>query len=99
MKNLFLWSLISLALLTGCKKDSADPIANEPSAKTIALINKNWKLTAVTTQQGTLSQDMYAGLQPCEKDNYLRFSENHTTEANEGTLKCNTSDPQTYAGT
>lgn len=98
MKNLFLLSVASLALLAGCKKDSTDPASTGPSAKTTALVNKNWKMTAVSTQQGSLSQDGFASLLPCEKDNYLRFNDNHTTEVNEGPLRCNASDPQTYAG-
>ncbi|GAB3574372.1 lipocalin family protein [Hymenobacter daeguensis] len=97
MKNLFLWTLTGLALLAGCKKDSTTP-TTEPSARTTALVNKNWKMTAVTAQQGALSQDRYASLLPCEKDNYIRFNDSHTTEANEGALKCSLNDPQTYAG-
>lgn len=99
MKKLLLWGLTGLALLAGCKKDSTNPSSSEPSAKAMALVNKNWKLTAATAQQGTLSQDAYAGLSACERDNYIRFNDNHTTEANEGPLKCKSADPQSYTGT
>jgi hypothetical protein len=96
MKNHFLLGFACLALLAACKKDS-DP-ATETSAKAAALVNKNWKLTAATAQQGAISQDVYAGLKPCEKDNYIRFKDDHTMEGNEGTSKCSTSDSQTYSG-
>jgi hypothetical protein len=43
-------------------------------------------------------QDAYALMQPCEKDNYLRFNSDHTVEANEGPLKCNSADLQSQTG-
>jgi len=90
---------MAAALLTGCKKDAADPTTTTgPSAKTTALLNKRWGLTAATAQQGSLTQDAYAKLQPCQKDNYLRFNDDHSVEANEGVVKCDAADPQTRPG-
>lgn len=98
MKQMLLGSLLAAACLVGCKKDSSDPAVAGPSAKTTALLNKRWGLTAATAQQGSITQDAFAQLRACEKDNYLRFNDDHSAEANEGTAKCNSTDQQSYTG-
>ncbi len=97
MKRLALSALALVALVSACKKDSTD--TPTPSAKVALLVNKRWGLTALTAQQGSVTKDGYATLRPCEKDDYLRFNDDRTAEANEGPLKCNTSDAQSQAGT
>lgn len=100
MKRTLLYCMMAAGLLAGCKKDStADPVATGPSAKTTALLNKRWGLTAVTAQQGSITQDAFVRLQACHKDDYLRFNADHTAEANEGPLKCDITDPQSRPGT
>ena len=98
MKHFVLIGLMAATALIGCKKDSDDPATPTPSAKTTALLNKRWGLTAVTAQQGSMIEDVYAQLPACGKDNYLRFNEDRTLEANEGPLKCDAADPQARSG-
>lgn len=100
MKRTLLFCCVAAAgLLAACKKDSADPAATGPSAKTTALLNKRWGLTAATAQQGSITQNAFAQLQACHKDDYLRFNDDHTVDANEGSLKCDSTDPQSRPGT
>ena len=100
MKHLIFGGLTLAALAVGCKKDTTDTTPATPvvSPKIAFLENKRWNLTALTAQRGSASVDGYANLKPCEKDDYLRFNDDRTLEANEGLLKCDTADPQTQAG-
>ena len=98
MKHLLLGGLLAAALLTACQKAATDPAAPGPSAKTSALLGKRWGLTAATVQQGSVVQDAYAQLPACHKDDYLRFNDDRTLEANEGPRKCDSADPQSRPG-
>jgi Lipocalin-like domain len=98
MKRILFSGLMAAALLSGCKKDTTDPATTGPSAKTTSLLNKRWGLTAATAQQGSLTQDAFAQLQSCQKDNYLRFNDDHSVEANEGVAKCDAADLQSRTG-
>ncbi|UOQ54409.1 lipocalin family protein [Hymenobacter cellulosivorans] len=82
--RLFLLVFVVLGLGAGCKKEKTD-------LKAALLTGKNWQITAIAitstgSQTGTV--DGYALLQPCEKDNYLRFSSDKTLVLNEGASRC-----------
>lgn len=98
MKNTALFCLALLALATSCTKKTDDATPT-PSAKAGLLTNKNWTLSALTAQKGSISTNAYNELDECDKDDYLRFNDNHTAEANDGLLKCDSSDPQSETGT
>ena len=88
------------ALASSCKKDdSTQATTPAVSPKVGLLVGKRWGLTALTAQRGSLSQDGYATLKPCEKDNYIRFNDDRTAEVNEGPSKCSPADAASYAGT
>jgi hypothetical protein len=87
-------SFVLVGALGGCKKEAAD-------TKLDLLVDKNWQVSALTvtfsgTKQST--QDAYALLPACQKDNYTRFSVNKTLEVNEGKSICQGSQQQA-AGT
>ncbi|UOQ73630.1 hypothetical protein [Hymenobacter cellulosilyticus] len=82
--RVFLLVFLVLGLGAGCKKEKTD-------SKAALLTNKNWQVKAIAitstgSQAGTV--DGYALLQPCEKDNYLRFSSSKALELNEGPSRC-----------
>ncbi|PJJ53181.1 hypothetical protein [Hymenobacter chitinivorans] len=82
--RLFWLVCLALSLSAGCKKEKTD-------SKAALLLDKNWQVQAISitstgAQAGTV--DGYALLQPCEKDNYLRFSADKTLEQNEGANRC-----------
>ncbi|TGE20477.1 hypothetical protein E5K00_21000 [Hymenobacter aquaticus] len=87
-------SLIALSLLLAgalgaCKKDNTE-------TKQDMLVGKNWQISAATTtysgsQSGT--EDVYAEMLACEKDNYIRFESNKTLQVNEGKNVCPDSEP------
>lgn len=96
---------LSLALTAaGCgKKSDPTPTANPLSAKATLLTTPKWRISAIvgtTTLAGqTQTLDGYAGLQACQKDNFLKFNADLTVSYDEGGTKCSTSAPQSKPGT
>lgn len=74
---LLLTVLAGFLVLSSCKKktDTPAPILTAPAPATVSktpfLINKDWKLTEIST---TSSWGTINGTQACEKDDLLRFS-------------------------
>lgn len=105
MKKLFLPLCASLALslaFTSCKKDSdKDPAPSATDKATyLTQSGRKWKITAHTSQQAgssVISND-FDDMLPCELDNYYVFQSNGTMIGNEGTQKCDSSDPATVNG-
>ena len=90
---------MSLTVL-GCSKDKAEP------SKTEILTDKNWIQTAYTvspgivlTPGGTAITDLYGQSEPCSKDDFIRFETPNVFKEDEGSTKCNSTDPQTKTGT
>jgi len=89
----------------GCKKeeDKQDGGSSTPTptaSKTELLIGKNWKLTAWTVDpaqeiDAVLTNDLYSTVQPCDVDNFIRFSADNTMITDQGTDFCNPDAPQT----
>lgn len=76
---------------TACKKD--DKTDNSPSGK---LTKDQWKLAKVVVTIPLIGEsDVYATLQPCEKDNNTLFVKDGSITLDEGATKCNSGDPQT----
>ena len=87
-------------VFTSCKKDSDDP---KPKSKAELITAKNWRVSAdVSTEVGsngqTVTTDGYAKYQACEKDDYVKFNSDKTLKSNQGTNRCNSSDPQEETG-
>lgn len=91
-----------VAILFSCKKEDPAP------TKTELLTAKNWKLTAATIDPalpiaGTgglqTTNDYYTHfLATCQKDDFVSFYTDLKLIQDEGVTKCNTTGPQTYAG-
>ena len=102
-KTFYLFALIIAAttslVFDGCKKKDDDP-----PTKTELLTNKNWKVTALTSDpavsiNGVLVTNVFNQFNGCQKDDLFRFSTNGIYTFDEGGTKCNTNDPQTITGT
>ena len=103
-------SLTLLLIITGmttavsCKKDK-DPV-NNIKTKTELLTTGTWKLTAYTSSpaydwygNGVYATDILAALDPCQADGFDTYKTNGIMEINEGAIKCQPTDPQTYTAT
>ncbi|WP_157547657.1 hypothetical protein [Hymenobacter sp. DG25A] len=91
-------ALLFVGSFTACKKDNDD---NKPKTKTELLTAKNWRLSAavgsLTSGSSTYSQDIFADMEPCQKDDFEKFSTDKTAILDQGATKCDdmASDPQT----
>ena len=80
-------ALVLASVVFSCKK--SDP-AVDPK---VAIIGK-WRITALKVNLGPISQDGYASFDACEKDNYTELRSPNIAIEDEGSTKCNASDPQ-----
>ena len=92
-------TIISLS----CKKSRDEEPAK---TKTELLTTGTWKLTAYTSDPaydwygtGVYATDILAALNPCQRDGFDTYKTNGIMEINEGALKCQPSDPQTFTAT
>jgi hypothetical protein len=102
--SLLLLSFLSLTLaFSACKKD-------ENQTKTDLLSKSAWKMTAYTVnpafpildingQITGYSNDVFAQMDNCSKDDTYKFNSDNTMKLDEGASKCNSADPQFTAGT
>lgn len=93
MKNYLVLFTVSIILLIGCKKEES----HTPS-KTVLLTNKGWKLKAYmqTRISDGSSQDAYAPMSDCYKDDIYTFKIDYTYEGSVGATKCNPAQPQVF---
>ncbi len=99
----YVFALLSIGfILYACKKDKNN--SNDNNAKMQLITSATWKYDTVgldTDKDGKPDQPIpsYAGggVQPCDKDNTITFKSDSTGVLNAGTLKCNSTDPQTAA--
>lgn len=74
-----------------CEKKS-DPAPTN----TQKLTGKNWRVVTMTVSPALAGiTDFLSTVDACDRDNFLNFNANGTYVENEGTTKCNPSDPQT----
>jgi len=92
--------IISIATFLSCEKDKENPAVK---TKTELITTGTWKLTAYTSNPaydwygtGDYATDILAALNPCEADGFDTYKTNGTVEINEGALKCDAGDPQTF---
>ncbi len=94
----FAFALMSSALLfSACSKDE------ETTTPTVAgstyLVGKDWRMIAATlATAGSPTVDMYAAMQPCEKDDLIEFLASGSVTMKEGATKCDPADPDTSPG-
>ena len=94
MKPQILLTCMALFLLVSCAKE--EPAAPKSKTKTEMLTAHYWKLSAATIDPpiGGIT-NLYAQLEPCVKDNIVKYNTNGTTFDDEGASKCDPADPQT----
>jgi len=85
-----------IMIVSSCSKDS-------PTSKTDLLTAGKWQITSHTeicycggSGFGTSSRDLYASFPACEKDNFYVFYRGGNAEVNEGAIKCNPGNAQSY---
>ena len=90
--------LIAMVGIVSCKKDR-DDIGSK--TKTELLTTGTWKYTSCIISpaydyygNGNAVTDIFAIMQPCEKDDFEEFHTNGIWEYNEGPTKCDPSNPQ-----
>jgi len=101
MKQLLKFTIFFLLAIVGfvsCKKDKDDHVTK---TKTELLTTGTWKYTACIVSpaydyygNGNPVTDIFAIMQPCEKDDFEVFKTNGVWEYNEGPTKCDQSSPQ-----
>lgn len=80
-----LFLLICFFIVSSCKKDIS---------RTELLTSGKWKIIAIQASFLGMTNDAYAELEDCEKDNFISFKTDKTVEIDEGATKCNPDDPQ-----
>jgi len=96
MKNLLYILFFANEIIISCTK-------NEPASKTDLLTAGKWQITAHTevcycggSGFGTSTRNLYASYLACQKDDYYIFNKSSAVEVNEGALKCNPNNAQSY---
>jgi hypothetical protein len=83
-----------ILILSSCKKDS-----NSPKGASAVLTSGKWQITASTSvftvAGNSQTVDIFSALPSCTTDNYYIFNSDGTGTTDEGTTKCDDSDPQT----
>lgn len=94
----WLFVLTGTIAIPACKEDE---VANSTKTKTELLTAGNWIYTACVVSpaydyygNGNAVTDIFAIMEPCEKDDYETFKTNGIWEYNEGPTKCNPSNLQ-----
>ena len=96
-------AILSIALAsTSCELFDKDDDKDDDSVK--AKIVGTWQLKSLTCDPaidwfGTTVTNVYAQLPACIKDDLVIIQNNNTYLEDEGTSKCQNSDPQTVTGT
>jgi hypothetical protein len=100
ISRVLILNLLTLTvLLSACKKDDQVPTKTELLTKGV------WKMTAYTVDpefaifdnNGNMTgttNDMFATMEDCEKDDTNKFNTDKTMVADEGATKCDSSNPQ-----
>ena len=92
-----------ITITFSCKKDNGEAAVK---TKTELLTTGSWKLISYTSTPaydwygtGVYATDILAALHPCEADGFDTYKINGIVEINEGAIKCNSTDPQTFTAT
>lgn len=67
------------------------------------LILGDWQITALTVdppqiENGVVITDLYAQMEDCDKDNYYSFLNNKTYKFDQGSIICDSLEPQNISG-
>ena len=90
-------TFLSVCTISSCKKgDTGDN--STPKSKTTLLTQSSWKVQAVAldaNKDGVSDGDATSLVQACKLDNIYTFKTDGSGMADEGSAKCNSTDPQT----
>lgn len=86
-----------MAVLSGCKKSDDSPATT--TSRTDLLTAKSWRLTTTTVTANGLPIPSSTVIPDCSTDDTFKFNTDKTLVQDAGAIRCNTSDPQTQAGT
>jgi hypothetical protein len=86
-------TLLVMLVFSSCKKE------DEVKTATDYLTQGNWMITAATIDPDIEMDDglvtnVYPYLDPCQRDNLMKFNTNGTVAQDEGATKCDPDDPQ-----
>lgn len=96
----YVFALLSIGtILYACKKDD-DKKPDDANTKMTLVTSATWKYDTVgidTNKDGVADSPLPAGygVATCDKDNTVTFKSDSTGIINAGTVKCNSTDPQT----
>lgn len=96
MKNKLFFLAICCFAFFSCKKN--DSSSQNNNNKTSFLVQQSWKFNNAgldPDKNGTIDLDVSSQIPACLTDNSVTFSVGNTGVSDEGSTKCNTSDPQT----
>ena len=92
-----LFTLACALTMFSCTKKKEDP--TPPPTRMQLLTAKKWQIRSATIEaSGQPTVDLYPLIAPCSRDNFEQFALPNTYIADEGTIKCSPSDPQTELG-
>lgn len=95
MKKAIIVAVVFIGLAAAaCKKNGSDM----PITSVDLISGTSWKIDTIgfdADKNGVIDSEVPGGIQPCEKDNTIKFNIDSTGVFDEGALKCNDSDPQT----
>lgn len=95
MRNYVFIFLLGMLILCSCKKDEQQ----QPTpSKTVLLTRGGWVLTAYTQVRLSdgFSQDAYAPMSSCNRDDVYTFKADLTYEGSVGATKCSQAQPQVF---
>jgi len=97
---------ITIFTLASCKKEETPNPGNNgtntPPAptKTELITSKTWKLSSATLSPAVMGETDYMKMiKDCDKDNTLKFNADKTLVIDNGSMRCNAMDPQTFSKT
>ena len=106
MKRFAILALSAATLLaTACTKDKENTPQPQPKTTEQLLSANVWRMTGLTanpglqTSTGTTVTDIYPFIPSCTKDDTQQFVAGGQFKMDEGSSKCDGSDPQTTTGT
>lgn len=94
--NRFVLALLLCAAFNACKKN------DDPVSRAGWLVNGKWQITETIDTWDSAGHTMYSevytlnDMEPCERDNYWIFDATGKLTGEDGALKCDLTDPQTF---
>lgn len=96
--KLFAMAILASGLIfSSCKKDESSSNNNTPSAAS-NLTGKDWRMTGLTLTSPGGTVDMWAAMDPCDRDDLFWFATDNTVTIKAGATKCDPTDPDTTPG-